>query len=80
MVLNSKKTSIVMGIDTENVLEARYKTEYSCTSDVLTVKFKYGKPAADGAIRDQRIASLMRIVLLSDHVFVIHDASVRVFD
>ena len=48
--------------------------------DLLTVKLKYAKPAAGGAVDPHRVANLMNIVLHSDHLLEIHKTGVIVFD
>ena len=75
-----KSTKFVIGIDTEKVLEAGFTGLNTRSGDLLTVKFKYNKPAAGGNIDARRVASLMHIVLHSDHILEIHDTCVRVFD
>ena len=78
--LITDQTSSSHGTDTKKVVEAGFAGLNTCAGDLLTVKFKYAKPAAGGAMNDQRIAKLMHIVLRSDHSLEIHDASVRAFD
>ena len=73
-------THFVIGIGTGNVLEARYTGLNTHAGDLLTVEFKYAKPAARGAISAQHTANLMHIVRQSDHLLEIQDTSVRVFD
>ena len=68
-----RTNKFVIGTDTEKILEAR-------AGDSLTVKVKYTKPAACGAISAQRTAKLMHIMLHYDHILEIHDTSARVFD
>ena len=75
-----KSTKFVIGIDTEKVLDAGFTGLNKRSGDLLTVKFKYAKPAARGAVNAVRVADLMHIVLHSDHILEIHDTGVRVFD
>ena len=64
----------------KTALEVGFTGPNTRAGDLLTVKFKYAKPAASGAISAQRTANLMHIVLHSDHILEIHDTGVRVFD
>ena len=77
---NAKSTKYILGIDTEKVLEAGFTGLNTRAGDLLTVKFKYAKPAASGAVNTVRIADLMHVVLHSDHIRVIRDTGVRVLD
>ena len=70
----------IIGIDTQNTLEARFTGLNTRAGDLLTVKFKFAKPAAGGPMDGDRVADLMHIVLRSDHILEIHDASVHVLD
>ena len=79
-LVDYRSTRFVIGIDTENVLEAGFKGLNTRADNILTVKFKYAKPAAGGAISAQRTANLMHIVLHSDHILEIHDTGVIVVD
>jgi len=74
-----KSTKFVLGIDTEKVLEAGFTGLNTRAGDLLTVKFKYAKPSAGGAVNLVRVADLMHIVFHSDHMLEIHDTGVRVF-
>ena len=70
---------MIIGRDTEKVLEAGFAGLNTCVGDLLTVKFKYNTPAGGAAFNATRIASLVHIVFQPDHILEIHDTGVRVF-
>ena len=65
---------MIIGIDTEKVIEAGWTGINTRAGDLLTVKFKY--------ITDDnsRYADRMHIVLHSDQILEIRDSGVQVFD
>ena len=69
-----------MATDTETIIEALFTVLNTCGADLLTAKFKYNTPAAGGAINVACVASLVHIVLHSDHIFEIHGMGVRFLD
>ena len=75
-----RNTKLVIGIDTEKVLEAICVLLNTHAHDLLTVNCKYARPTAGGAVNQERCADLMHILLRSDHILEVQDASVRVFD
>ena len=75
-----KSTKFVIGIGTENILEGGFTGLNTRAGDLLTVKFRFPKPAAGGVVDPCRVPMLMHIVSHSDHFLEIHDTGVRVFD
>ena len=71
---------LVLGIDTDKLLEAGFTGLNTTAGDLLTVKFKHARPSAGGPTDDDRIGNLMHIVLHSDHIPEINDTGVRVFE
>ena len=69
-----------MGIDAQKVLVAGFTGLRTCAGDLLTVKFKYEKLAAVGAINAQRIANWIHIVPHLGRIIEMHDIGVCVFD
>ncbi|MFM7989840.1 MAG: hypothetical protein ACKPKO_62050, partial [Candidatus Fonsibacter sp.] len=54
-----RESKIVIGIDTEKVLEAGFTGLNTRAGDLLTVKFKYNRPWNGGNVNDSRVADLM---------------------
>ena len=77
--MHIEQHKFVIGIDTEKVLDAGLAGLNTRAGDLLTVKFKYAKPAAGGAISAPGTAQLMLIVLHYGHILEIHGTGVRVF-
>ena len=50
-----KSTNFVIGINTENVLEARFTGLNARAGDLLTVNFKYVRPAVGGVVDARRV-------------------------
>ena len=77
--MHINQSKFCVAIDTEKIIEAGFSVLNTRAGDLLTVKFKFNTPAA-GAVAATRVASLMHMVLHSDHILEIHDTRVRVFD
>ena len=75
-----RESNIVIGIDTEKVLEVGFTGLNTRAGDLLTVKFKYAKPWGGGNVDEDRMVDITHVVLHSDHTLEIHDTGVRVLD
>ena len=67
MVLHTMQTSLSWEL-AQKVSEAGFTGLSTRTGDLLTIKFKYARPAAGGHIDDDRVADTMQIVLRSDAI------------
>lgn len=72
--LEYRDHKLILGIDTEKVLEAGYTGLNTRAGDLLNIDFKFNSSAAD------RLADRMHIVLHSDQIVEIRDTGVVVFD
>ena len=68
---------MVIGIDTEKVLEASYSGLSLRQGDLMTVMFKY---TSDGGANQPILADRMHIVLVADQMLEVHSHGVRVLD
>ena len=72
-----RKNHLILGIDTEHVLEVRLTILNTWAGELRTIKLKHAQTLiARGDTH--RIADRMRIVKQSDHILVIPETRVRV--
>ena len=72
-----RRDKLIIGIDTEKVLEAGFSGLSTRAGDLMTVLFKYNSDAVEAT---QRLADRMHIVLHSDQILEVHSHSIRVLD
>ena len=72
-----RRDKLIIGIDTEKVLEAGFSGLSTRSGDLMTVLIKYNN---DGGIGAPRLADRMHIVLHSDQILEVHNHGVRVLD
>lgn len=72
-----RRDKLILGIDTEKILEAGFSGLSTRSGDLMTVLFKYN---SDGGAGTPRLADRMHIVLHSDQILEVHSHGVRVLD
>ena len=72
-----RTSRMIIGIDTEKVLEASYSGLSLRQGDLMTVMFKYN---SDGGANQPILADRMHIVLVADQILEVHSHGVSVLD
>ena len=72
-----RTNKMIIGIDTEKVLEASYSGLSLRQGDLMTVMFKY---YSDGGANQPILADRMHIILVADQILEVHSHGVRVLD
>ena len=72
-----RRDKLILGIDTEKILEAGFSGLSTRSGDLMTVLFKYNSEGGAGA---PRLGDRMHIVLHSDQILEVHSHGVRVLD
>ena len=68
---------LIIGIDTERVLEAGFSGLSTRAGDLMTVMLKYN---SEGDANQTRLADRMHIVLHADQIVQVHSHGVTVLD
>ena len=71
---------MILGIDTEKVLEAGFTGLNTRSGDLMTVKLSYANKGSAVGSTYSRLADRMHIVLHSDQIVEIRDSGVQVYD
>jgi hypothetical protein len=78
--LEYKYNKLIMGVDTEKVLEAGWTGLNTRAGDLMRVTFEYNNADSTGGTVGARLADRLHIVLHSDQIVEIRDSGVQVFD
>ena len=77
--LEYRYNKLIMGIDTEKVLDAGWTGINTRAGDLLRVTFEYNSADSEGTA-NARLADRMHIILHSDQIVEVSDKGVQVFD
>ena len=78
--LEFRYNKLIMGVDTEKVLEAGWTGLNTRAGDLMRVTFEYNSADIAGGAVGGRLADRLHIVLHSDQIVEIRDSGVQVFD